>query len=184
MEVEFYHYLVNHIEYAIVISLLVQIVIALSGILPSYFVTAANIALFGFMNGFILSLVGEAIGALIAFVAYRKGFKQMMRNVVRDHSKIQQLMTLETRDAFRLIIVLRIMPFVPSGFVTFGAAIGSIAIFPFFVASTIGKIPALLLEAAAVHELLAFTTFGKMILFLIGILIMYQILRTKSGKKQ
>nr|WP_309136131.1 hypothetical protein [Mesobacillus foraminis] len=55
------------------ISLLLNTLIAISGILPSAFLTAANILVLGFANGLLLSIAGEAIGAVVCFLLYRKG---------------------------------------------------------------------------------------------------------------
>jgi len=51
----------NYREFAILISLAVSIVIALLGVLPSIFVTAANVIFFGPFYGFLISLIGENV---------------------------------------------------------------------------------------------------------------------------
>ena len=48
-------------ELAIFISLFISVIIALLGIVPSVFVTGANIVFFGPINGFLISLLGEII---------------------------------------------------------------------------------------------------------------------------
>jgi len=66
-------------EYSILsipISLLLSIIIALIGVIPSVFVTGANIIFFGPVTGFLISLFVETIGAYITFIVYRKGFKK------------------------------------------------------------------------------------------------------------
>ena len=66
----------NHRDIAILISLALSIVVAVLGVLPSVFITAANILFFGFWPGTLISFLGEALGAVVAFVLYRKGFKK------------------------------------------------------------------------------------------------------------
>ncbi|UYZ21337.1 hypothetical protein [Mesobacillus jeotgali] len=61
---------------AILISLAVSITIAVLGVIPSAFITAANIIYFGFAGGLALSIIGEAAGAIISFFLYRKGVKK------------------------------------------------------------------------------------------------------------
>ena len=70
------HLFEMHPQAAIGISLLLSILVAVAGILPSFFITAANILFFGFWEGTLISFIGEAVGALIAFWLYRKGFKK------------------------------------------------------------------------------------------------------------
>ena len=66
-------------DLAIVISICISIIIAVLGVVPSVFITAANILFFGFWNGMFISFLGEAIGAGIAFLLYRRGFKKTVK---------------------------------------------------------------------------------------------------------
>ena len=65
-----------HPGLAIVISLGLSVLVAIVGILPSVFLTAANILFFGFLPGMLISFLGETIGAIVAFFLYRWGFKK------------------------------------------------------------------------------------------------------------
>jgi uncharacterized membrane protein YdjX (TVP38/TMEM64 family) len=53
-----------------------------------------------------------------------------------------------------MVVLLRVLPFVPSGAVTLAAAYSRMRLLPFGIASTIGKIPALFIEAFAVSHAL------------------------------
>lgn len=57
-------------------------------------------------------------------------------------------------QVFWTIILLRLIPFVPSGLVTAGASLTPISGPLFMVASTIGKIPAVFIEVAIVYGLI------------------------------
>lgn len=149
------------------ISLAAGIIIAISGLLPSYFLTAANIVFFGGVYGTLISFLGEAIGAWIAFLLYRKGFQKPLREKLGKYPSLQKLIDAKPRDAVKLIILFRIIPFIPSGVVTLAAAIGKIKTPTFVAASSFGKIPALLLEAFAMYGLLQA---GKATVYLFGLL--------------
>lgn len=168
---------------AIVISLLLSIIVAIIGLLPSVFITAANIAFFGFWPGTALSIAGEALGAAMAFLLYRKGFKKGAGKKLQAFPRLQQLLNADGKEAFMLICSLRLLPFVPSGLVTFAGAIGKVS-FPLFVtASTIGKIPALLIEAFAVNEVTQFTATGRVILAVVAALMLFRLLVKKPAAK-
>lgn len=167
-------------HYALLLSLLISIAIAVAGVLPSVFLTAANILFFGFWQGTFISFAGEAIGALLAFVLYRQGFKKRMDTNFKKYPKVQQLLHAQGRKAFIAILSLRLIPFVPSGIITFAAAIGRVSLTVFFIASTIGKLPALLMEAYAAKEVTAFTWQGKLILFAVGIYLLYLLFYKKK----
>ncbi len=163
-------------QLAVLISIGLNILIGISGVFPSYFLTAANIYFFGFYWGTALSFAGEAIGALVAFVLYRAGFRKYSRAKLEGYSKAKQLIELKGKKAFLFIFALRIMPFMPSGVVTFFAAIGIVSLWTFFIASTIGKFPALVLEALAVHQVLEWNFLGKMILMGVSIAFLYSLI--------
>lgn len=166
-------------QLAIGISLAVSILIAVLGVLPSVFVTAANIAFFGFWNGTLISFLGEALGAAVAFVLYRKGFKKLSQPGLDRHPKVRRLIEAEGREAFLLIVSLRLIPFVPSGLVTFVAAIGRVSLLTFVVASSLGKAPALLMEAWSVYQVTQFGWQGKLILLVVAIALLYWVIRRR-----
>ncbi len=161
---------------AIVISICISIIIAILGVVPSVFITAANILFFGFWNGMFISFLGEAMGAGIAFLLYRKGFKRTVEKRLDKYPKVQQLINAEGKEAFYLVLALRLIPFVPSGLITFAAAIGRVSFITFVIASSLGKLPALFIEAYAVNEVTNFGWQGKLILALVAVILLYWII--------
>ncbi len=161
---------------AIVISICISIIIAILGVVPSVFITAANILFFGFWNGMFISFLGEAMGAGIAFLLYRKGFKRTAEKRLDKYPKVQQLINAEGKEAFYLVLALRLIPFVPSGLITFAAAIGRVSFITFVIASSLGKLPALFIEAYAVNEVTNFGWQGKLILALVAVILLYWII--------
>ncbi|MCL6586981.1 MAG: VTT domain-containing protein [Anoxybacillus sp.] len=148
---------------AFLISIAINIVISILGVVPSVFLTAANLAVFGFWKGTFVSFVGEAVGAIVSFVLYRKGFRKLSETKWFSYPKVKRLLAAEGVEAFSLILSLRLLPFVPSGLVTFVAAIGHTSLLIFIIASSIGKLPALLLEAYSVYQVMNWTWQGKVI---------------------
>ena len=165
---------------AIVISICISIIIAIMGVVPSVFITAANILFFGFWNGMFISFLGEAIGAGIAFLLYRKGFKKTVEKRLDKYPKVKRLINAEGKEAFYLVLALRLIPFVPSGLITFAAAVGKISFLTFIIASSLGKLPALLIEAYAVNAVTDFGWQGKLILVLVAALLLYWVITKKK----
>jgi len=167
----------EHPAAAVFISIAVSILVAIAGILPSVFITAANILFFGFWEGTAISFIGEAVGAFIAFTIYRKGFRASISSRLQKYPAAKKLLTADNRAAFGLIFNLRLLPFVPSGVVTFAAAVGTVSPLLFFVASSLGKIPALLIEAYSVQEVTRFGIAGKLILLAVALTGLYLLIR-------
>ena len=165
---------------AIVISICISIIIALLGVVPSVFITAANILFFGFWNGMFISFLGEAIGAGISFLLYRKGFKKTVEKKLDNYPKLKRLVDAENKEAFYRVVALRLIPFVPSGLITFAAAVGRISFAVFIVASSLGKLPALFIEAYAVNAVTNFGWQGKLILAVAAGVLLYWVISKKK----
>lgn len=140
--------------YALIISTTVSILIAVSGIIPSFFVTAANILVFGPIKGFVVSWLGEAIGALAAFYIYRFGLKKRAELLGDKYSVINKLVKSKGIFAGLLVFQGRLLPFIPSGFVTAAASISQISTMQFLFWTALGKVPSLFLESVAAFDLI------------------------------
>ena len=136
-------------ELAIFISLFISVIIALLGIVPSVFVTGANIVFFGPINGFLISLLGEVIGGWISFKVYRKGINKFAGNIEGKYELIDKIVKSEGRNVGILIFEGRLIPFIPSGLVTLAAAMSRVNSFTFIISTFLGKIPSILLEVLA-----------------------------------
>jgi uncharacterized membrane protein YdjX (TVP38/TMEM64 family) len=162
---------------AVLSAFVFSVVVAFIGLVPSFFITAANVHFFGLVEGLLITFFGEAVGALLAFILYRKGFKKGVTHKLEKYKKAKALLEADQRDAFWLIFSLRLVPLVPSGLVTFTAAMGRITAIGFLFASSLGKLPSLLLEAYAVYQVVHFSWQGKLILILFAAFLLYFVVR-------
>ena len=171
METQIIHLFEGLGIFAILVSIVLNVVISVLGVVPSFFLTAANISFFGFGQGLLVSIAGEALGAIVSFYLYRKGIKKVTKKVTIQNRWIQNLKQTGGITAFFLVLALRLAPFVPSGIITLVSAGSKMGIINFSVASTLGKIPALLIEAYSVQTILQFDWQGKMLLAIMSVLI-------------
>ncbi|MEH7378914.1 VTT domain-containing protein [Bacillus sp. JJ1533] len=177
----------NYKEFAVVISVLINILISIFGVIPSVFITAANLLVFGFLKGTLISFLGETLGAIVSFWLYRKGFKRFVVKKLNKYPLVTKLLDTKGKEAFFLILSLRLLPFVPSGLVTFASAVGTVSLTVFLFASSIGKIPALLIEAYSVNQVTHWTTEGKLILSilsLVGLIFFMKKMKKNQRKKE
>lgn len=181
MEQTVINFFIEYENYAFLISILLNIGVAVLGVVPSVFITGANLFFFGFWGGTLLSFLGEAIGAIIAFYIYRKGLRGASQTMLHKYPKAQKLLGAEGKDAFYLVLSLRLLPFIPSGLITFAAAIGKVSLVTFSTASSLGKIPALLIEAYSVYQVTRFDWQGKVLLALVAFYFLYLV--WKKNKK-
>lgn len=139
---------------AVLVSLCLNILISLLGVLPSIFLTTANTLVFGLYGGFLVSYLGELLGAVITFLLYRWGVTSLTKTST-DHWKIfQGIGSLPAKRQIYFLAVIRLAPFVPSGIINLLAALAGIPLGSFAIATAIGKLPALLLETSFSYNLL------------------------------
>ena len=164
-------------EFAIFISIIISIIIALLGVVPSIFVTGANIIFFGPIWGFIISLLGESIGGYISFKVYRLGLKKSITSILGKYRLVDNLVKSKGWKAGVLIFEGRL---IPSGFITLGAALSSVNSFIFVVTTFLGKIPSIALEALVSYEFIN-TNEGsiKLIITIIALILLW--LTIKKG---
>src|SRR6187551_1388982 len=98
---------------------------------------------------------------------------------MQKYPKVKRLLEANNKEAFSLIFSLRLIPFVPSGLITFSAAVGKVSFGIFIISSSLGKLPALLMEAYSVYEVTKFGWQGKIILLAVAIGLLYWIIRTR-----
>ncbi len=174
----------SHLQFAFIISISLNIVVAIFGLLPSFFITVANIVVFGPIGGLFVSICGEALGAIISFVLYRKGFKEVSRELIHKNKHVEQIMTTTGSKSRRLIFSFRLMPYMPSGIVTYAAAVSQVNLIDFAVSSTAGKIPALIIEAILSIGLIKVTTLPiNAILAVVSIILITYVLYSILKKK-
>lgn len=182
MENVLLHWLPESQGIAILISLILNILVAISGVFPSATITAGNIVFFGFETGVIVSIIGEAAGAVVSFILYRKGLNKMTSRQVKNRLLIR-LKTTQRMEAVFLVLILRVLPFIPSGAVTLAAAYSQMGLLSFSIFSTIGKIPSLLIEAYSVDLVLQLTFEWQIgtVIFVILVILFYKIMKQKKA---
>jgi len=167
--------------YGIIVSILISILIAIAGIIPSIFVTGANVIIFGPLNGFLISWLGEVIGALVSFYLYRLGFKTRFESLGRKHHTADKLVLAGGLKAALLIFQARLLPLIPSGLVTLAAAVSNINMSYFLIATAFGKVPSLALEALVSHDIININTnWLRLIITVFAVGGMFLLLRKKE----
>lgn len=152
------------------------------GFFPSVLLTALNINVFGIALGTALSLSGEIFGAIAGFYLYRFGFSKIDPGWLKKPFWLY-IQRSSVSHVFWAVISLRLIPFVPSGLVTAGAALTPISAPLFMIASTLGKIPAVILEVAIVYGIIHSIPLTYQYGLATGILVVTVVIWNKSRRK-
>lgn len=173
----------NNSSMAIPISIFISIVISLLGILPSVFVTGANILFFGPVEGFFISLFGETLGAYVTFKVYRLGFKRRIEKLTDKYKLISNIVNSNGKKAGLLIFQGRLIPFIPSGVITLAASISSVSSGIFIIATFIGKVPSIAIEALVSYDVInIYDNWLRLIMTITGLMLILITLRRKNYK--
>ena len=169
---------------AVVTGFTVAFFVSLVGIIPSFFIAAANVLFFGFAEGIGITFLGENAGSALAFYLYRKGLKKDVGPKLEKYKAMKALLEADNKKAFWLIFSMRLIPLVPSGLVTFTSAMGRASFLIFLAANAVGKFPSLLLEGYAVLQVKEFGWEGKLILTILAAAALYFIVKKIVGPKK
>ncbi|QPC45665.1 TVP38/TMEM64 family protein [Mangrovibacillus cuniculi] len=162
-----------------IISILMNIIVSILGVVPSTFVTLGTVSALGVQASIPILIIGEALGAMASFILYRKGinlFREKQEKPV-NNKFLRIVRDKEGAEAFFAVIILRLLPFVPSGLVALTAAFSKMGFLSFTIATTIGKIPSLFLEVGFVTVLQQLPTYlyvGTLVLLLVVSLLSFK----------
>ena len=137
--------------------------------LPAFVITFANAALFGWINGAILSWSSAMAGAVLCFYIA----KFLGRDTVE---KLTSKFALSSVDRFfdkygkHTILIARLLPFVSFDLISYAAGLTSISFISFLVATGIGQLP-----ATIVYSYVGGMLTGGAKLMMMGILILFAI---------
>ena len=155
--------------WAPVISFLLMILQSVAAPLPAFIITFANAALFGWVNGAILSWTSAMVGAALCFYIARF----LGRDTVE---RLTSKLALKNIDEFlgkygkHTVLIARLLPFISFDLVSYGAGLTSMRFIPFFVATGIGQLP-----ATIVYSYVGGMLTGGAKLMMIGIMTLFAI---------
>lgn len=117
--------------------------------IPFSLLAGINILLFGWLGGFLLSLTGSLLGSSLAFWIGRHLGQEWARPHLEKLGKWNKLS--DTKN-FYLIVLARLIPFLPSAAVNYAAGVSPMK-FPLFLGATLlGKLPMIAWESWFGHD--------------------------------
>lgn len=142
--------------------------------LPSIFVITANGILFGPFIGIIISWIAETLGVILGFILMRTILRPYADKLIHKSKKLSQIDDLSGKNGFKLMLILRSLPYFPSGLLTAFGAISKITLRDYSLSSFIGKLPATALEVLIGHDALNYKeNIDRLIIVIIIAIIIY-----------
>ena len=120
----------------------VQVLVAVSGVLPASLLGVAAGVLYGVPAGFALSGAGTLSGALLAFALSRSVFRPVVTRFMAGRSRLRRFDELIARDGWRFACLLRVSPVMPFALTSYALGLSSIRLRDYLV-GTLAAMPAL-----------------------------------------
>lgn len=121
---------------------LLQIAVALSGVIPASLLGIAAGAIYGLWAGFALAAVGSLAGALLAFGLSRSLLRASVERLVARHRRLRGLDRSLTRRGWLLVCLLRLSPVMPFSATSFLLGLSSVRPRDYLI-GTLACLPAL-----------------------------------------
>ncbi len=142
--------------------------------LPSIFVITANGLLFGPAIGSVISWLAEALGVIVGFFLMRTILRPSAEKLIKKSKYLKRIDEFSDENGFKLMLILRSLPYFPSGLLTALGAISHIKARDYAWASLWGKLPATVLEVVIGHDLFTINhNLGRLIAVLLISVLVY-----------
>lgn len=162
---------------------LLIVAINVLAVVPNIVVLAAAGAVFGIVKGTLIAWLAESLGVTISFVLMRYFLREHARRVIEHHGFLHRLDEFSGQSGFRLTLLARGVPYVPSGLITALAALSSVGFKDHLAATLIGKLPSAWLEITVGHDLLAYREHWVRLSALAGVSVLaYYFFGRRGGK--
>jgi uncharacterized membrane protein YdjX (TVP38/TMEM64 family) len=144
-----------HLTDNVFIVVIFATVLALFPVIPYPVVGGVLGAAFGPVLGTLLTWLGSLIASLLMFLFVRYGYQEWGSKVLQKYDRIGKVNVMFERNAFLTILFARLALIIPSVVINIYAALSRVSFLSYAAASSLGKIPAMLLVVMIGDSLLS-----------------------------
>lgn len=167
--------------YSIFVSMLMVAICVFVPIVPFPVLAGLIGGIFGTPQGAVITLGGSMIGTILFFFIARYGFKEWAQTKLEQYPQVKEYEEKLNKNAFVAILLVRLIPIVPSPVVNIVCGLSKVNGLVFFIASAIGKMPNILLLSFAgasfsENKWFSFGLYGAyvLIIMIVNYIIMYR----------
>jgi uncharacterized membrane protein YdjX (TVP38/TMEM64 family) len=125
-----------------VVFVIIQILVAVSGILPASLLGVAAGAIYGLVPGFLLAAASTLAGALFSFFFSRYLFRDTVERLAARRPRLRNLDAQIARDGWKLVCLLRVSPIMPFSATSLALGLSAISLRDYAI-GTLASLPAL-----------------------------------------
>lgn len=123
-----------------VVYVLVYIVFCIF-FLPASVLTFGAGAVFGFVKGTIIVVIGATLGATASFLLGRTIMRRRIEAMTASNPKFRALDRAIAREGGKIVFLIRLAPVFPFAFINFAFGLTGVRLFPYVLATFLGIIP-------------------------------------------
>lgn len=125
-----------------VLFAMVQIFVAVSGILPASLLGVGAGAIYGLLPGFFLAAASTLAGALVSFFLSRSLFRATVERLASRRPRLRNLDARIARDGWKLVCLLRASPIMPFSATSIALGLSAVGLRDYAI-GTLASLPAL-----------------------------------------
>jgi uncharacterized membrane protein YdjX (TVP38/TMEM64 family) len=113
-------------------------------VIPSIALTLGAGAIYGFVTGSIIVVIGATLGATAAFLLARTVLRKRVEKMTAGNAKFRALDKAIAKEGAKIVFLIRLAPIFPFTWVNYAFGLTGIGLVPYFLATFFGIIPAAL----------------------------------------
>jgi uncharacterized membrane protein YdjX (TVP38/TMEM64 family) len=125
-----------------VVFAVLQMLVAVSGVLPASLLGVAAGAIYGFVPGFLLAAAGTLVGAILSFMLSRSLFRPTIERLSARRPRLRNLDALVDQAGWQLVCLLRLSPIMPFSATSLALGLSRIGLRSYAL-GTLASLPAL-----------------------------------------
>jgi uncharacterized membrane protein YdjX (TVP38/TMEM64 family) len=125
-----------------VVFAIIQILVAVSGILPASLLGVAAGSIYGLVSGFLLAAASTLAGALLSFFFSRSLFRATIERLAARRPRLRNLDARIARDGWKLVCLLRVSPIMPFSATSLALGLSAVSLRDYAI-GTFASLPAL-----------------------------------------
>jgi uncharacterized membrane protein YdjX (TVP38/TMEM64 family) len=139
--------------WGIIVTIALFVVMTFTIVFPFILLSAATGIVYGIFWGIVISWLGEVIGAIIMFIFIRYCLSGFVEKWLKKRNYSRQIAGCGGGNAFKALLIARLLPPAPSGIITAVSAVSRISWRDFLLATVIGKLPPVIFKVMVGHDI-------------------------------
>jgi uncharacterized membrane protein YdjX (TVP38/TMEM64 family) len=154
-----------------------QIVIS---VIPGQPIQFASSYIYGFWNGYLISMAGAVVGSFLTYHLARFLGKDALHILFGEKRVTDIIKKLNSTKSYGIIILIYMIPGIPKDIMCYVAGISEIKIIPFLIISTIGRTPGIMGSLLIGSMLESKNYVGMAILIVVAVAVFYIFVRNRK----